>query len=53
MVNVFKNLVAFLLMYKATDWIAAKGWVEVYMIMFMLSMLGIIFAALFYILRRK
>lgn len=53
MINVFKNLVAFLFLYKATDWIAAKGWVQVYMIMFMLSVLGIVFAALSYVLGRK
>ncbi|KAJ8118507.1 hypothetical protein OPT61_g524 [Boeremia exigua] len=41
MINVFKNLVAFLFLYTATGWIAAKGWIQVYMIMFMLSILGL------------
>lgn len=35
-INAFKNLVAFIFLYVAVDWIAAEGWVEVYMIMFML-----------------
>lgn len=35
-INAFKNLVAFIFLYIAVDWIAARGWVEVYMIMFML-----------------
>lgn len=39
LINVFKNLVAFTFLYVAVDWIAASGWMQVYMIMFMLATL--------------
>ncbi|KAI1622066.1 hypothetical protein EDD37DRAFT_684070 [Exophiala viscosa] len=39
-VNAFKNLLAFIFLYTAVEWIAADGWVQVYMIMFMLVSLA-------------
>lgn len=53
MINVFKNLVAFLFLYTAVDWIAARGWIEVYLIMFMLSVLGLVFTVILYFLKRS
>jgi hypothetical protein len=47
-INVFKNLVAFLFLFTAVDWIASQGWVQVYMIMFMLISLTILLAILFF-----
>ncbi|TKA49867.1 hypothetical protein B0A49_12905 [Cryomyces minteri] len=35
-INAFNNLVAFIFLYVAVDWIQARGWIEVYMILFML-----------------
>ncbi|PNS14336.1 hypothetical protein CAC42_6849 [Sphaceloma murrayae] len=34
-VNIFKNVVAFVFVYVATDWIERSGWIQVFMIMFM------------------
>lgn len=53
MINVFKNLVAFLFLYTAVNWIAARGWIEVYLIMFMLSVLGLVFTVILYFLKRR
>ncbi|KAF2999652.1 hypothetical protein E8E13_000105 [Curvularia kusanoi] len=53
MINVFKNLVAFLFLYTATNWIASKGWVQVYMIMFMLNVVGLITTASFYVFKES
>jgi hypothetical protein len=47
-INVFKNLVAFLFLYTAVDWVQSQGWVQVYMIMFMLVSLGSLLAIPFY-----
>lgn len=47
-INIFKNLVAFLFLYTALDWVAAKGWIEVYMTMFMLVALSMLLAIPFY-----
>ncbi|KAF2801514.1 MFS transporter [Mytilinidion resinicola] len=47
-INVFKNLVAFLFLYTAVDWVASSGWIQVYMIMFMLVSLGMLLAVPFY-----
>lgn len=49
-INVFKNLVAFLFLFTATDWIASQGWVQVYMIMFMLVSLGTLLGIPFFFL---
>lgn len=47
-INVWKNLVAFLFLYVAVDWVASQGWIQVYMIMFMLVTLSMFIALLFY-----
>jgi hypothetical protein len=47
-INVAKNLVAFLFLYTAVEWIASSGWIQVYMIMFMLVSLGMLLAIPFY-----
>lgn len=47
-INVCKNLVAFLFLYTAVDWVASKGWIEVYMIMFMLLTASMLLAIPFY-----
>ncbi|SPO07008.1 related to MFS transporter [Cephalotrichum gorgonifer] len=52
-INVAKNLVAFLFLYVAVDWVAARGWIEVYMIMFMLVALSMLFAIPLYFFGRK
>ncbi|EUC41479.1 hypothetical protein COCMIDRAFT_8830 [Bipolaris oryzae ATCC 44560] len=52
-INIFKNLVAFLFLFTATDWIAAQGWVQVYMIMFMLVSVGTLLAIPFYLFGAK
>lgn len=39
LINVFKNLVAFVFLYVAVDWTNKSGYVQVYMIMFMLNVL--------------
>jgi hypothetical protein len=52
-INVFKNLVAFLFLYTAVDWIALSGWIQVYMIMFMLVSLSMFLCILFYVFRSK
>jgi hypothetical protein len=52
-INVFKNLVAFLFLYTAVDWVQSQGWVQVYMIMFMLVSLGGLLAIPFYYMGQK
>lgn len=52
-INVFKNFVAFLFLYTAVDWVASSGWIQVYMIMFMLVSLGMLLAIPFYLFGRK
>ncbi|KAH6852790.1 hypothetical protein AA0119_g11412 [Alternaria tenuissima] len=52
-INVFKNLVAFLFLYTAVDWIASSGWIQVYMIMFMLVSMGMMLCVPFYFLGSK
>ena len=47
-INVFKNLVAFVLAFVAVDWVHAKGWIEVYMILFMLATLSMALAVPLY-----
>jgi hypothetical protein len=52
-INVFKNLVAFLFLYTAVDWVASSGWLQVYMIMFMLVTLGMLAIIPFYLFRKR
>ncbi|KKA27175.1 hypothetical protein TD95_004307 [Thielaviopsis punctulata] len=47
-VNVFKNMVAFLFLYVAVDWVKSQGWIQVYMIMFMLVTLATLTAVPLY-----
>lgn len=47
-INVFKNLVSFLFVYEAVTWVAARGWLEVYMIIFMLVTLSMVLSIPFY-----
>ncbi|KAI6356227.1 hypothetical protein MCOR25_007917 [Pyricularia grisea] len=51
-INVFKNLVAFLFLYTAVDWIQSQGWIQVYMIMFMLVSLSMLAAIPLYLFRK-
>lgn len=51
-INVSKNLVAFLFLYTAVDWVASRGWLEVYMIMFMLVSLSMLAALPFYFYKK-
>ena len=43
-VNVVKNVITFAFLYTAVDWIATAGWIQVYMIMFMLVTLSTLLA---------
>lgn len=43
-VNVVKNTIAFVFIYTAVDWVQSKGWVQVYMIMFMVVSLSMFLA---------
>ncbi|KAJ4286512.1 hypothetical protein N0V90_013212 [Kalmusia sp. IMI 367209] len=52
-INAFKNLVAFLFLYTAVDWVASQGWIQVYMIMFMLVSLSMLSAIPFYFFGAK
>ncbi|KAF9691662.1 hypothetical protein EKO04_010187 [Ascochyta lentis] len=52
-INVFKNLVAFVFLFTAVDWVALSGWLQVYMIMFMLLTLGVIGSMLLYFVKRR
>ena len=47
-VNVVKNLIAFLFVYVAVDWVNSQGWIQVYMIMFMVVTLAIALAVPLY-----
>ncbi|KFZ24527.1 hypothetical protein V502_00993 [Pseudogymnoascus sp. VKM F-4520 (FW-2644)] len=44
LINVVKNLVAFIFLYVAVDWVERSGWFQVYMIMFMLVSLTMVAA---------
>ena len=48
-VNAFKNLVAFIFLYVAVNWIHNSGWIEVYMIIFMLVSLTMLSAIPLYV----
>lgn len=52
-INVFKNFVTFLFLYTAVDWVQSQGWVQVYMIMFLLVSLGSLLAIPFYYMGRN
>lgn len=52
-INVTKNLVAFLFLYVAVDWINSQGWIQVYMIMFMVVSLSMLLAIPIYLYGRK
>ena len=39
LINIFKNLVAFAFLYVAVEWVDKSGYIQVYMIMFMLNVL--------------
>jgi hypothetical protein len=49
----FKNLVSFLFIYEAVDWVGSRGWLEVYMIMFMLVSLVMLLGVPFYFFGSK
>lgn len=48
-INATKNLLAFLFLFVAVDWVHVSGWLEVYMIMFMLSVLAMVMAIPLYL----
>ncbi|KAH7039586.1 MFS transporter [Microdochium trichocladiopsis] len=52
-INACKNLVAFLFLYVATEWVSSRGWVQVYMIMFMVTMVASLLAVPIYYLRHS
>lgn len=41
-INAGKNLVAFIFLFVAVDWVHSQGWIQVYMIMFMVSTISIL-----------
>jgi hypothetical protein len=43
-INVFKNIVAFIFIFVAVEWLQAEGYIQVYMIMFMLVVLTMLLA---------
>jgi hypothetical protein len=47
-VNVFKNIVAFVLAFEAVDWVKSGGWIEVYMVIFTLVSLSMLLAVPLY-----
>jgi hypothetical protein len=47
-INLFKNIIVFILIYVAADWIKTSGYLEVLMIFFALTMIGLIFAVPLY-----
>ncbi|KAH7162008.1 aldehyde dehydrogenase [Dactylonectria estremocensis] len=52
-INVTKNLVAFLFLYVAVDWINSQGWIQVYMIMFAVVTLSMLLALPIYLFGRR
>ncbi|QKX63960.1 uncharacterized protein TRUGW13939_11132 [Talaromyces rugulosus] len=44
LINIFKNILAFLFLYEAVPWVSSQGYTQVYMIMFMLNMLTLVTA---------
>lgn len=53
LINVFKNLIAFIFLYVAVEWVNQSGYVQVYMIMFMLNVLVLISAVPLYFFDAK
>ncbi|KAJ5246777.1 Major facilitator superfamily domain general substrate transporter [Penicillium chermesinum] len=48
LINIFKNILAFLFLYEAVPWVISQGFIQVYMIMFMLNMLTLVLAVPLY-----
>lgn len=48
LINIFKNILAFLFLYEAVPWVTSQGFTQVYMIMFMLNMLTLVLAVPLY-----
>ncbi|OQD88300.1 hypothetical protein PENANT_c004G03769 [Penicillium antarcticum] len=48
LINIFKNILAFLFLYEAVPWVTSQGFMQVYMIMFMLNMLTLVLAVPLY-----
>ncbi|KAJ5753290.1 Major facilitator superfamily domain general substrate transporter [Penicillium odoratum] len=44
LINVFKNILAFLFLYEAVPWVTSQGFTQIFMIMFMLNMLTLVLA---------
>ncbi|KAL4737922.1 major facilitator superfamily domain-containing protein [Aspergillus similis] len=53
LVNLVKNLVAFIFLYVAVDWVEKEGYVQVYMIMFMLNVFTLACALPLYSLGKR
>lgn len=47
-VSSFKNLVAFLFLFTVVGWTSSQGWIQVYMILFMLLTLSMLLAVPMY-----
>lgn len=52
-INVFKNIVAFIFVIVAVPWIDSRGWLQVYMIMFMLTAMSSLLAIPLYFFGKK
>ncbi|KAJ5662857.1 Major facilitator superfamily domain general substrate transporter [Penicillium longicatenatum] len=48
LINIFKNVLAFLFLYEAVPWVTSQGFTQVYMIMFMLNVLTLLLAVPLY-----
>ncbi|KAL2844129.1 major facilitator superfamily domain-containing protein [Aspergillus pseudoustus] len=53
LINILKNLVAFVFLYVAVDWVNAEGYVQVFMIMFLLNVVIVACAVPLYFFGRK
>lgn len=53
LVNVVKNLVAFLFLYEAVEWVQSQGYLQVYLVMFALGVATIAGALPLYLFDRK
>lgn len=53
LINVFKNIVAFVFIFVAVNWIEADGFLQVYMILFMLVCVSILLAIPLYFYGRR
>lgn len=52
-INVFKNIVAFVFTIVAVNWTRSQGWLQVYMIMFMLTTLSSLLAIPLYLFGKR